>query len=68
MADDQNIIAEARRRFAAVAEINQEFELQTIKNVLFLAGPQWGDRSPDDIINALDAAGYMIVRKLGRES
>lgn len=34
-----------------------------IKDVLFAAGPQWGDRSPDDIIKALDAAGYVIVPK-----
>ena len=36
---------------------------ERIKQVLFVAGPQWGDRSPDDIIRALDAAGYVIVPK-----
>jgi hypothetical protein len=36
---------------------------EQIRNVLFAAGPQWGERSPDDIIQALDVAGYAIVPK-----
>jgi hypothetical protein len=35
--------------------------MRLVKDVLFVAGPQWGDRSPDDIIKALDLAGYVIV-------
>jgi len=36
---------------------------QQILDVLYVAGPQWGDRSPEDIVAALDAAGFMIVAK-----
>lgn len=40
-----------------------EFELHKIRDVLFIAGPQWGQRSVDDILRALDVAGYTIVQK-----
>lgn len=38
-------------------------DVDIVKDVLFSVGLQWGRRSPEDIIAALDAAGFEIVRK-----
>ncbi len=34
---------------------------ERVLEVLFAAGPQWGDRSPKEIIDALAVAGFVIV-------
>ncbi len=33
-----------------------------VRAVLFATGPQWGERSPDDILRALAVAGLTVVR------
>lgn len=34
-----------------------------IKDVLFFAGSNWNGSTPDEIVEALDIAGYVIVPK-----
>jgi hypothetical protein len=38
-------------------------ERERIGQVLFFAGTNWSGQTPDEIINALDIAGYEIVPK-----
>lgn len=50
-------------RFAQAAKHDNAVDAMILKDVLFHAGPQWGNRSAEDILAAIDAAGFMIVRK-----
>lgn len=34
---------------------------EQIRDVLFTAGSQWGHRSPDEIVSALNTAGYEVL-------
>jgi hypothetical protein len=54
-------IEELQSRFVAAADAANDAERERLKTALFAAGPQWADRSPDDIIAAIEAAGFLIV-------
>lgn len=43
--------------------VMNEMASDRLRDELFRAGPQWGDRSPEDILSAIDAAGFAVVDK-----
>lgn len=58
------IVAEAKRRFKSCAKYERSLDKDRIKEAIYSAGSFW-DRNPtaEQIIAALDAAGFKIVRK-----
>lgn len=56
-------MAEVRKYFAEADALAAKSDAERLREALFIAGPQWGDRSPEDILAAIDAAGFAIVRK-----
>lgn len=51
-----------KQRFDST-EFENEATQQLVKDSLFFAGSQWGQRTPEEILAALDSAGLMITRK-----
>lgn len=39
-----------------------ETDRKRLCDALYIAGPQWGKRSPEDIVNAIQAAGFTVSR------
>jgi hypothetical protein len=61
-------LSDLQRRFRESAEQGAQYrtasDRENINYVLFMAGSQWGKpATPEEILSALDAAGFEIVRK-----
>jgi hypothetical protein len=61
---DIEIIREARKRFAICRRLVREQDRELIRDIIWHAGSQWGVApSPEQIVEALNVAGFIIVRK-----
>lgn len=56
-------VHEIQERFAQSAKYEAEIDAEVLKIALFHAGAQWGHKTPEDILAAIDAAGFMVIRK-----
>ena len=56
----KKLYARAQR---AIAETSAASADEKARDVLFLGGTQWGDRSPDEIVSVLKEAGFVITER-----
>lgn len=63
-ADVKSYYAMARAALLAVDGVAPAEFMEHVKDILFMVGQQWHrSATPDEILSALDAAGYKIVHK-----
>ena len=61
---DAKVIREAQRRFRKARSYEKSLDYERIRDTLYVAGSGWGTApTPDEILSALDIAGFKIVRK-----